>query len=511
MTILANILQNGCKNDSLLINENNYQSKEDIFKALSNTSVHIEIEKKDLPVQFFFDVPLTKIHNKILVLNKHVNFNGEIVGFDDYIKKDLFATVIATPLLNDSLFNLAKVYSQKTDIDNLNKFSFSLLKNFPYFIILNPYGKYKKAPIYFHVKNLDTDTNYVLNNPGYTKTFLGKIIGVPLEDIKLESTKVAIYQGPYLISSIGKIDNTGNFNLEISKKLTLENMPTYLQIDINKNNDIKYTIKQKINEDIYNSKYKTINISNKTNFNLNLNIETETGENIKEGVLIIKSKKELTEFTITTKINDQKNIVIPNLTNIKYDIGIFPTQNSIFATTILENQDINDKEFKIFIKKRSNFNGLIFTNENYPVKNAQIEIIKNNKNFDINETMFDETSFKNNGFTDNNGKICNFNINNNETCSGIMLDDGFYTLFIKPNQESYLGYSYHDFQVPNQSFSLSLDKAFSFKTKITSSEGNPLINAFVTLYTIKNNQKRILAVSITDQQGEINAPISLGR
>ena len=226
---------------------------------------------------------------------------------------------------------------------------------------------------------------------------------------------------------------------------SLQNIPTHIIININKD-QYNYTVKHEINENIYNSKYKIIKINNNITFNLNLNLETQTKESIQNGLIILKNKKDLTELIISLKINNQNSIIIPNLNQGKYDIGIFPSLDSSFASTILENQEITNEDFTTVIKKRTKFNASIFTKENLPLKNAQIEIFKNNQNFDINDSIFDENSFKNNGFTNEKGNICSFN-NDNSDCLPILLDDGLYTIFIKPNQGSYLGYSYYDFKI----------------------------------------------------------------
>ena len=495
-----------CSNNRLLLLNNNQEVlNKKVWQDFLDSSVHLEIEKKDLPTQIFFDLPIKKIHGNSLVLHEVINFVGQATDFDEYLALDrktntdfdvnLFSHIIAIPLINDAGFDIPKMYNQKTSLDNHKMFKFSLLKDFSYLIVLNPYGKYDKAPIYFYASNLQANTSFKFVNDKNSKNLTSKIIGYNLDLLNEQETKVFLYQGSHLISSIAQINADGSFNLELSNQLEFSYAPTYLRSIIqNKDGTYSSHLSYEINSSFSEFNLDTIDLSNsKKAFDLKINLLNQNKHPIPDALITLKTTINQADLFITVKTNTASEAIIPNLYEGTYDIAIITPSNSIFSSLIVQAQEIKKtKDLNFILKPRLNFNAVIMDEKNLPLPNVQVELTRTDKN-----ELSGLSAFKINAITNEKGLIYS-----NGTL--LSLDEGHYLAHIKPPFGEEFGSTYYEFTFPqNNNLQIKLQRAIELKSQIVLSDKTPLAHAFVTIYS----RDKVLATCMTDDQGRFIAPL----
>ncbi len=506
LTITTITTTSSCSNNRSLLFDNNQEVlNKKVWQDFLDSSVHLEIEKKDLPTQIFFDLPIKKIHGNSLILHEVISVVGQASDFDEYIKLDqennddfdvnLFSNIIATPLINDAGLNVPKMYNQKTSLDNHKMFELSLLKDFSYLIALNPYGKYDKAPIYFYASNLKADSSFKFVNDKNSKNLTSKIIGYDLNILHEQETKVFLYQGSHLISSIAQINADGSFNLELSNQLSFANLPIYLHIIIQSkdgsySNHLSYKIPSKLSD--FNLDSIDLGSLKKT-FDLQINLLSQNKSSVGEALIILKTTINNVDLFITLKTNSDSQANIPKIYEGIYDVDIVTSSNSTFSSLTAKAQEIKQtKELNFVLKSRLNFNGVILDEKNNPLANAQVELTRTDNN-----ELSGLSAFKINAITNEKGLIYS-----NGTL--LSLDEGHYLAHIKPPFGDGFGSTYYNFEFPkNNNLQIKLPKAIELKSQIVLSDKTPLAHAFVTIYS----RDKVLATCMTDDQGRFIVPL----
>lgn len=503
------------------------------FEPFVGKMVHLEIEPTGEMSQVFYNIDPAVLAIAPLILQNVADVNGKATGMDhllldekgkEHDTKAAFADIIAIPSINRISFLSPRAQTIKSRMSS-EGFHMNLLKGLSYTLVLNPSGSLEHAPL--HVVADISGTNHSYNfSLGNLPKLKGKVIA---EDTVLPSTAMSsliahVVQGTRLVSSIGKVNDNGEFSIEISDPLFTNTPDQQVTLVIEPGDPsialprVKHRIEEPPHKDL---DVKDISLGTlKEPIAVTIEVHGSDDSPIANAYLYLNAKVGAGEVTVKKQVNSSGVTNFNELYEGEYDIAVIPPVDSNFAMRVIKAVDFDAKavQLSIDLQKREAMHTRVYAPNGAPLSGVQLELSRIGEPGNVaTEDIYDDNLFKLTAVTDDNGKVCQrkfgLTTSNKDECSSLLLDEGRYLAHIIPPAGSELSHKWLTFDFPDQrNWEITLDHPQILVGKVLRPDKkNPARRAFITIYLAESamhNQPKVIANAITDEEGYFQAFLS---
>lgn len=546
LPIFFALLSMGCDfndNSSNTINSKNdhscgAQCDQGRFKIFSGQAVHLEIEPTGEISQVFYNIDPSSLGKQPIMLNKIAHIRGQAIGAQfmpikpdrtkSHDRLDAFSDIIAIPSVNRISFLSPRVPTSKSRLQKDAGFEMDLISGLAYTLILNPSGVRSRAPVHINAGIISdgNDFHFVIEeNPS-------KLTGRAVfdNDTKTESKfphlRARLMLGSRLISSVGGLDSSGQFSLEISRPLFKdeETQPVNLIIEPLDFETALPRVKHPLDIAMLNSDMdvKEINLGSlKKTFSVNIEVHGSDDSLIGNANLYLRAPIGAGIALMKKQVDKSGSTRFSHVYEGRYDIAVIPPVDSQFAMRVIKNVDFDSQEniqISIDLQKREGLTAEVLGPLGQKISGAQIQFSRIGAiGYSATEDIFDDNLFKLTATTNDDGKICHrkfgFNTSDKSECSALLLDEGRYLAHIIPPAGTELAHQWITFDFPEKNqLAIRLDQPEIMIGQILKPDGKtPSSRAFVTIYlaeTDMHNQPKMIGNAITDDKGFFKAFVS---
>jgi len=496
--------------------------------------IHVEIDpapRSGFIKQYALNVDISTDSIGDFSLKPTVNFNGRIqnnpfaeskspclanvTGPD---KPDVLRDIIALPAVqqdqNPSVEDA--IIGQKDASlaipEGDNEFRLELIAGQKYVLIINSKGLCGLAPIFIFLEKSDIDFDEDIAPVQKTVTISGQINSAANFSGKAD---VRIYQGSHLVSSVGSVDSSGVFRVELAQPL-FDPQSTYpLLLRIEPKEEARYlpllskqiaveSAKEGISDESFD-----IDTSGATQ-EVGFSITDNTSEPVKDARVLIKGRLDGYKVFLETKTDAWGKASLSILEG-DYEVAILPLGNERQAMSYDRSFRVrsSNRSFSAVLKKRDLLKASLTDPSGDPVFGAHIQITRIGEiGLTRQSGPLLEVSTQLRARTLPSGELCSEGIESE--CSPLYLDEGRYELFISPPDGSHL--SRHkttvDFPLENN-LQIALPPSRSISGRILGPKGQGIAKTVVRLFSAdKKNlieEQSLIGQAYTDAEGYFQA------
>ncbi len=432
-----------------------------------NAVVHVDIESSVQSMfigQQHFEVPITQLFGEGLKLKPLVTLKGSVLGSDSKKDAALDSDIVAFTHFKGPLKNRSYL---SANLDNQRQFSLVLVAGQSYTVVVNPQGAALRAPAFFEV-NIEADTSRSFTLPAQGTKVHGKIrVNAPSSVLSVsDKLWIRVMQDNRQVSSLGRLSETGEFTVFLSRPLYHEDVAAYpLELVIEHTSELNFLstkriILPKITE-IEELALSPIDLGpSKPLIEAQVLITGTDGMPVRDARLIVRSLVE-DGFIQSTTMSDANGLAQVLIPVGKYDVAIVPKHDDIVGSKKMKDVVFeNSSPLNIRLDKRSELKVRISDGKKTPISGAQVLLSRFAKaNSNARENILENAELRLEARSNAQGELS----------APLLLDSGRYRITVIPPEGSFYPYFTKVLDFPESSFiEVSLEKAVAMTGKLLS-------------------------------------------